>query len=62
MQGLVTDFSNQYFDSSAQVGGSLTSVLVDLADIWGRVVETELGIQPGDRRHYRYQAWVRDSY
>jgi len=35
------------------VGGSFTSILRDLQDIWSRSIETHLGIQPNDLKHYK---------
>eukprot|EP00092_Neocalanus_flemingeri_P004040 GFUD01004349.1.p1 GENE.GFUD01004349.1~~GFUD01004349.1.p1 ORF type:complete len:538 (+),score=120.50 GFUD01004349.1:322-1935(+) len=35
------------------VGGSLSSILMDLQEIWSRSIETHLGIQSVDLRHYK---------
>lgn len=35
------------------VGGSTTSILVDLQEIWTRTIEKHLGILPCDLKHYR---------
>jgi len=35
------------------IGGSLTSILVDLQDIWTRSIEKHLNISPADFKHFR---------